>query len=44
VTARAERVGHDQRRARMSASVSGRWSIGISASDTVNVVSPILLR
>ncbi len=48
VTARAERVGHDQWRVKMSAPVSGRWSlglaIGITASDTVNVVSPILLR
>jgi copper(I)-binding protein len=48
VTARAERVGHDQWRVKMSAPLSGRWSlgldIGITASDTVNVVSPILLR
>jgi copper(I)-binding protein len=48
VTARAERIGHDQWRVKMSAPLSGRWSLGlniaITASDTVNVVSPILLR
>jgi hypothetical protein len=48
VTAQAERVGNDQWRVRMSAPLSGRRSlglnIGITASDTVNVVSPILLR
>lgn len=48
VTARAERVGRDQWRVKMSAPLSGRWSlglaIGLDASDTVNVVSPILLR
>jgi hypothetical protein len=48
VTAEAERVGNDQWRVRMSAPVSGRWSLGlgitISASDKVNVVSPILIR
>jgi copper(I)-binding protein len=48
VTARAERVAADQWRVKMSAPLSGRWSlgldIGITASDTVNVVSPILLR
>ncbi|UVO28358.1 copper chaperone PCu(A)C [Bradyrhizobium arachidis] len=48
ITARAERVGHDQWRVKMAAPLSGRWSlglaIGLGASDTVNVVSPILLR
>jgi copper(I)-binding protein len=48
VTATAERVGLDRWRVRMSAPLSGRWSlglaIGITASDTVNVASPILLR
>jgi copper(I)-binding protein len=48
VTADAERVGHDQWRVRMSAPVAGRWSLGlgitITASDIVNVVSPILIR
>ncbi|MDE2376124.1 hypothetical protein [Bradyrhizobium sp.] len=48
MTASAERVGHDQWCVKMSAPLSGRWSlglaIGISESDTVNVVSPILLR
>jgi hypothetical protein len=48
VTAEAERVSNDQWRVRMSAPVAGRWSLGlgitISASDTVNVVSPILIR
>lgn len=48
VTAQAEQVSNDQWRVRMSAPVAGRWSLGlgitISASDTVNVVSPILIR
>ncbi|MBR0854206.1 copper chaperone PCu(A)C [Bradyrhizobium liaoningense] len=48
VTANAERVGNDQWRVRMSAPLSGRWSLGldirITSSDAVNVVSPILLR
>lgn len=48
ITASAVRVGHDQWRVKMSAPLSGRWSlglaIGLGASDTVNVVSPILLR
>jgi hypothetical protein len=48
VTAEAEQIGNDQWRVRMSAPVAGRWSLGlgitISASDTVNVTSPILIR
>jgi copper(I)-binding protein len=48
VTADAERVGKDQWRVKMSAPLPGRWSLGldihITASDVVNVVSPILLR
>jgi copper(I)-binding protein len=48
VTAEAEQISNDQWRVRMSAPVAGRWSLGlgitISASDTVNVVSPILIR
>ena len=48
VTINAEQVGNDHWRVRMSAPVAGRWSLGlgitISASDTVNVVSPILIR
>ncbi|SFI72131.1 Copper(I)-binding protein [Bradyrhizobium sp. cf659] len=48
VTANAERIGNDQWRVRMSAPLSGRWSLGldirITPSDAVNVVSPILLR
>ncbi|GMP03823.1 MULTISPECIES: copper chaperone PCu(A)C [Bradyrhizobium] len=48
ITASAERVGNDQWRVRMSAPLSGRWSLGldirITSSDAVNVVSPILLR
>ncbi|MBR0719795.1 copper chaperone PCu(A)C [Bradyrhizobium liaoningense] len=53
ITARAERIGHDQWRVKMAAPLSGRWSLGLAiglgtsdlgASDTVNVVSPILLR
>jgi hypothetical protein len=48
VTAEAEQISYDQWRVRMSAPVAGRWSRGlgitISASDTVNVVSPILIR
>ncbi|GMO11531.1 copper chaperone PCu(A)C [Bradyrhizobium sp. TM233] len=48
ITASAERVGNDQWRVRMSAPLSGRWSLGldirITPSDAVNVVSPILLR
>ncbi|MBB4362833.1 copper(I)-binding protein [Bradyrhizobium sp. CIR18] len=48
ITANAERVGNDQWRVRMSAPLSGRWSLGldirITPKDAVNVVSPILLR
>ena len=48
VTMDAERVSNDLWRVRMSAPVSGRWSLGlgitISASDRVSVVSPILIR
>jgi copper(I)-binding protein len=48
VTTDAEQISNDQWRARMSAPVSGRWSLGlgitISASDKINVVSPILIR
>lgn len=48
ITANAERVGDDQWRVRMSAPLSGRWSLGldirVTPSDAVNVVSPILLR
>jgi copper(I)-binding protein len=48
VTVDAEQVSNDQWRVRMSAAVAGRWSLGlgitITASDTVNAVSPILIR
>jgi len=48
VTAEAERIGNDQWRVKMGAPLAGRWmlalGIRISASDTVNVASPILLR
>jgi copper(I)-binding protein len=48
VTMDATRIGDDRWRVRMSAPVPGRWSLGlgitISATDTVNVVSPILIR
>ncbi len=48
ITANAERIGNDQWRVRMSAPLSGRWSLGldirITPADAVNVVSPILLR
>jgi len=48
VTADAVQISNDQWRVRMSAPVSGRWSLGlditISASDRINVVSPILIR
>jgi len=48
VTAEAVQIGNDQWRVRMSAPVAGRWSLGLGitiwASDTVNVVSPILIR
>ncbi|MBR0699606.1 copper chaperone PCu(A)C [Bradyrhizobium diazoefficiens] len=48
ITANAERISHDQWRVRMSAPLSGRWSLGldirITPLDAVNVVSPILLR
>jgi periplasmic copper chaperone A len=48
VTAQAEQISNDQWRVRMDPPVAGRWSLGlgitISASDTVNVVSPILIR
>jgi copper(I)-binding protein len=48
VTMDATRVGYDQWRVRMSAPVAGRWSLGlgitISATDAVNVVSPILIK
>jgi hypothetical protein len=48
VTASAERVGSDRWRVRMSAPMPGRWSLGpgitITATDMVNVVSPILIK
>ena len=48
VSAEAEQISDDQWRVRMSAPVAGRWSLGlgitISASDTVNVVSAIVIR
>lgn len=48
VTAKAERIDHDRWIVRMSAPKAGRWSLAlgitISARDTVNVESPILLR
>ena len=48
VTAQAERISADQWRAKMSAPLPGRWSLGlgitISPFDIVNVASPILLR
>jgi copper(I)-binding protein len=48
ITANAVRSSNDQWRVRMSAPLSGRWSLGldirITPSDAVNVVSPILLR
>jgi hypothetical protein len=48
VTVKAERIGDDRWMVRMSAPKAGRWSlalaIAISANDTVNVESPILLR
>ena len=48
VTMDAERISNDQWRVKMSAPVPGRWSLGlgitISATDSVNVVSPILIR
>jgi hypothetical protein len=48
VTVNARRVDHDRWMARMWAPKVGRWSlalgIAISATDTVNVESPILLR
>jgi copper(I)-binding protein len=48
VTVDAEQVSNDQWRVRMSAPVAGRRSLGlgitITASDIVNVVSPILIR
>jgi copper(I)-binding protein len=48
VTADAERISNDQWRVRMLAAVPGRWSLAlgitISASDRVDVVSPILIR
>jgi periplasmic copper chaperone A len=48
VTVNARRVDHDRWMARMWAPKVGRWSLAlgitISATDTVNVESPILLR
>lgn len=48
VTMDAIRISNDQWLVKMSAPVPGRWSLGlgitISANDTVNVVSPILIR
>jgi hypothetical protein len=48
VTVNAERIGEDRWMVRMSAPKAGRWSlalgIAISATDKVNVESPILLR
>ena len=48
VTVNAKRVDHDRWMARMWAPKVGRWSLAlgitISATDTVNVESPILLR
>jgi hypothetical protein len=48
VTVNAKRVDHDRWMARMWAPKVGRWSLAlgitISASDTVSVESPILLR
>jgi hypothetical protein len=48
VTVNAERMGDHRWMVRMSASKSGRWSLAlditISASEKVNVESPILLR
>ena len=48
VTVNARRVDHDRWMARMWAPRVGRWSLAlaitISATDTVNVESPILLR
>jgi len=48
VTVNAKRVDHDRWMARMWAPKVGRWSLAlgitISANDTVNVESPILLR
>jgi hypothetical protein len=48
VTVKAERIADDRWMVRMSPPKAGRWSlalgIAISATDTVNVESPILLR
>ena len=48
VTVRATRIDSDRWIVRMSAPKAGRWSLAlgitISATDTVNVESPILLR
>jgi periplasmic copper chaperone A len=48
VTVNAKRIDHDRWMARMWAPKVGRWSLAlgitISATDTVNVESPILLR
>jgi copper(I)-binding protein len=48
VTKDATRIGADRWTVSMSAPVAGRWSLGlgitISATDTLNVVSPILIR
>jgi copper(I)-binding protein len=48
VTVDAEQIAGDRWRARMSAPVAGRWSLGLgittTATDTINVVSPILIR
>jgi hypothetical protein len=48
VAVNAERIGDDRWMVRMSAPKAGRWSLAlgitISATDKVNVESPILLR
>jgi len=48
ITVHAKRVDHDRWMARMWAPKVGRWSLAlgitISANDTINVESPILLR
>ncbi|MBI5320903.1 hypothetical protein [Bradyrhizobium sp.] len=48
VTVSATRIGDDRWMVRMSAPKAGRWSLAlgitISATDTVNIESPILLR
>jgi len=48
VTVNAERIDHDRWMVRMTAPEAGRWSLAlgitITATDTINVESPILLR